>query len=57
MHEDARITILGGVPIGLLVFAVGAGCGCHPVTITGAALAGAAVAVGLLLDVTLPNPA
>jgi hypothetical protein len=55
MNEDARITILGGVPIGLLVFAAGVGCGCHAVTITGAAMAGAAVAVGLLLDVTLPE--
>lgn len=57
MHIDARITICGGVPIGLAVFAVGVACGCLPVIETGAALAGTAVAIALVLEATLAEPA
>lgn len=50
LHPDARITILGGVPIGVAVIAVAAACDNHVLAHTGGALTAAAVVVALAID-------
>lgn len=52
MHTDARITILGGVPIGLAVLAAGAVCQCQLLITTGTGLLGATVAFAVAVEAT-----
>jgi hypothetical protein len=52
MHPDARITILGGVPIGLAVLAAGGVCQCQVLITTGTGLLGAALAFAVAVEAT-----
>lgn len=50
MHPDGEFTILGGVPIGLTVVAVGLATGIEELTLTGLGLTASACLIGVGFD-------
>lgn len=50
MNRDGEIVIIGGVPIGFAVTAVGIGTGIEEITLTGVGFAGAAVVIAGMFE-------